>query len=198
MSFLCCCIYASSIERIVTCSCYQGHPWRCSAARCPAWTVCWPCATVLLLFLTPPFPYCLLSVPCTHRALSTSLPFFSSLVGIVVRPLPSSYPHHFPTTHTHTHNISNTHNFISTHTHTHTPPPHDVQASSTYLVCAYTLPCWFALCLLRGRIRFTEAALCRCLIVVSILLSAGGLYSSVSALVQDIRSGGSGFGPPAR
>jgi vesicular inhibitory amino acid transporter len=71
-----------------------------------------------------------------------------------------------------------------------------IVASSTYLVCAYTLPCWFALKLLGGRMWRGEVWLCHLVIPVSLLLSCAGLFSSVSSLIQDIKSGGSGFGPP--
>eukprot|EP00879_Flechtneria_rotunda_P019308 GHRR01020278.1.p1 GENE.GHRR01020278.1~~GHRR01020278.1.p1 ORF type:complete len:294 (+),score=89.66 GHRR01020278.1:812-1693(+) len=85
--------------------------------------------------------------------ISMSIPYFSSLVGIV--------------------------------------------ASSTYLICAYTLPCWFALKLLGKDMWRGELYLCHLLIPISLLASAAGLVSSVSALIQDIQSGGSGFGPAA-
>ncbi|KAF8063001.1 AVT1D [Scenedesmus sp. PABB004] len=84
--------------------------------------------------------------------ISVSLPYFSSLVGIL--------------------------------------------ASATYLACAYTLPCYFATVLLRSVMGRAELALCYALIPLSLCLSAAGMASSISALVQDIRAHGSGFGPP--
>jgi vesicular inhibitory amino acid transporter len=63
-------------------------------------------------------------------------------------------------------------------------------------VCAYTLPCWFALKLFGASMWRSELWFCHAVIPVSLLLSAAGLVSSVSSLVQDIRSHGSGFGPP--
>lgn len=71
-----------------------------------------------------------------------------------------------------------------------------IVASSTYLVCAYTLPCWFGLKLIGSQMWRGELYLCHLLIPLSLLLSAAGLASSVSSLIQDIRSHGSGFGPP--
>jgi vesicular inhibitory amino acid transporter len=71
-----------------------------------------------------------------------------------------------------------------------------IVASSTYLVCAYTLPCWFALKLLGSNMWRAELWLCHLVIPVSLLVSCAGLFSSVSSLIQDIKSGGSGFGPP--
>jgi hypothetical protein len=63
-------------------------------------------------------------------------------------------------------------------------------------VCAYTLPCWFALKLLAHDMWRAELWFCHLVIPVSLLVSAAGLVSSMSSLVQEIRSGGSGFGPP--
>lgn len=71
-----------------------------------------------------------------------------------------------------------------------------IVASSTYLVCAYTLPCWFALKLFSSRMWRGELWLCHILIPVSLLLSAAGLVSSIRTLISDIQSHGSGFGPP--
>jgi vesicular inhibitory amino acid transporter len=84
-------------------------------------------------------------------AISMSVPFFSSLVGIV--------------------------------------------ASSTYLICAYALPCWFVLRLFGPELSFFERWLCRGIIPLALLLSAAGLVSSVSTLMQNIKHHGSGFGP---
>lgn len=63
-------------------------------------------------------------------------------------------------------------------------------------VCAYTLPCWFALRLFGSRMSRPEVWLCHAIIPLSLLVSAAGLVSSVSTLIQDIKAGGSGFGPP--
>ncbi|WIA19860.1 hypothetical protein OEZ85_005763 [Tetradesmus obliquus] len=71
-----------------------------------------------------------------------------------------------------------------------------IVASSTYLVCAYTLPCWFALQLLGGKMWRGELWLCHLVIPLSLAVSCAGLFSSVSSLIADIKSGGSGFGPP--
>ncbi|WIA40146.1 hypothetical protein OEZ86_013545 [Tetradesmus obliquus] len=71
-----------------------------------------------------------------------------------------------------------------------------IVASSTYLVCAYTLPCWFALKLLGGKMWRGELWLCHLVIPLSLAVSCAGLFSSVSSLIADIKSGGSGFGPP--
>lgn len=71
-----------------------------------------------------------------------------------------------------------------------------IVASSTYLVCAYTLPCWFGLKLLGTRMWKSELWLCHIMIPLSLLVSAAGFYSSVSSLIDNIRSHGSGFGPP--
>ena len=83
--------------------------------------------------------------------ISMSVPFFSSLVGIV--------------------------------------------ASSTYLICAYALPCWFTLRLFGPELSMFERWLCKGIIPLALLLSAAGLVSSVSTLIQNIRHHGSGFGP---
>jgi vesicular inhibitory amino acid transporter len=72
-----------------------------------------------------------------------------------------------------------------------------VVASTTYLVCAYTLPCWFALVLFGKDMWRAELWLCHALIPLSLLVSAAGLFSSVKSLIADIQSHGSGFGPPA-
>lgn len=72
-----------------------------------------------------------------------------------------------------------------------------IVASATYLVCAYTLPCWFALKLFGSKMWRGELWLCHVLIPVSLLISAAGLVSSVKSLIIDIQSHGSGFGPPA-
>jgi vesicular inhibitory amino acid transporter len=71
-----------------------------------------------------------------------------------------------------------------------------IVASSTYLVCAYTLPCWFGLKLLGGSMWKSELWFCHFIIPFSLLLSAAGFYSSVHSLIDNIRSQGSGFGPP--
>lgn len=84
--------------------------------------------------------------------LSMSLPYFSSLVGIV--------------------------------------------ASATYLICAYFLPCWFALKLFGDTMWKPELWLCHALMPIALLVSAAGLVSSVRSLIADIQAGGSGFGPP--
>lgn len=63
-------------------------------------------------------------------------------------------------------------------------------------VCAYTLPCYFGLKLLRGSMWRSELWFCHIIIPVSLLLSAAGFYSSVHSLIENIRSHGSGFGPP--
>ena len=73
-----------------------------------------------------------------------------------------------------------------------------IVAGTTYLVCAYTLPCWFALRLFGPeQMSKAERWLCRGLIPLSLLVSALGLASSVKSLVDDIREKGSGFGPAA-
>lgn len=63
-------------------------------------------------------------------------------------------------------------------------------------VCAYTLPCWFGLKLLGGSMWKSELWFCHFIIPFSLLLSAAGFYSSVHSLIDNIRSHGSGFGPP--
>jgi hypothetical protein len=63
-------------------------------------------------------------------------------------------------------------------------------------VCAYTLPCWFGLKLLGSTMWRSELWLCHIMIPLSLLLSASGFYSSVHSLIDNIRSHGSGFGPP--
>ena len=77
--------------------------------------------------------------------ISISLPFFSTLVGLVT--------------------------------------------SVTYLTCAYTLPCWFTIRLLRGHISRTELGLCWFLVGFSVLLSGVGLASSILALVDNLGGG---------
>jgi vesicular inhibitory amino acid transporter len=84
-------------------------------------------------------------------AISMSVPFFSSLVGIV--------------------------------------------ASTTYLVCAYALPCWFALTLFGSTMRSAERLFCKALIPTVLVISLFGFISSVSTLIRNIQSQGSGFGP---
>ncbi|KAI8471654.1 MAG: transmembrane amino acid transporter protein-domain-containing protein [Monoraphidium minutum] len=71
-----------------------------------------------------------------------------------------------------------------------------IVASSTYLVCAYTLPCWFALRLFPTEMGAVQRAACRAAIPVTLLLSAAGFVCSVSTLIRQIREGGSAFGPP--
>ena len=60
-----------------------------------------------------------------------------------------------------------------------------------------SLPCWFALRLLRSSLGRAEALACRAAIPLSLALSAAGFVCSVSTLVRQIRDGGSAFGPPA-
>lgn len=71
-----------------------------------------------------------------------------------------------------------------------------IVASATYLVCAYTLPCWFALKLFGSKMWRGELWLCHVIIPLSLLASAAGLVSSVRSLISDIQTHGSGFGPP--
>lgn len=74
--------------------------------------------------------------------ISMSLPFFSTLVGLVT--------------------------------------------SVCYLTCAYTIPCWFTLVLLRDRISSFERYACLAIVPASIALSAVGFVSSVVALWRNI------------
>eukprot|EP00884_Botryococcus_braunii_P008224 jgi/Botrbrau1/17402/Bobra.0833s0002.2 len=60
--------------------------------------------------------------------------------------------------------------------------------SATYLTCAYTIPCWFTLLLLRDRISSLEALACSALIPVSILLSLGGLTAAGCSLLQSLKA----------
>lgn len=69
-------------------------------------------------------------------------------------------------------------------------------ATAVLQICAYTLPCWFGLKLLGTRMWKSELWLCHVMIPLSLLVSAAGFYSSVSSLIDNIRSHGSGFGPP--
>lgn len=55
--------------------------------------------------------------------------------------------------------------------------------SATYLTCAYTIPCWFTLLLLRDRIAPLEAAVCTALIPLSIVMSCGGLAAAMRNLL---------------
>lgn len=71
-----------------------------------------------------------------------------------------------------------------------------IVASSTYLVCAYTLPCWFALKLLKDSMGRLERGACYVAIPISLLVSFVGLVCSVRTLIRQIREGGSAFGPP--
>ncbi len=68
-----------------------------------------------------------------------------------------------------------------------------LMTSVTYLVCAYTLPAWFALKLLGRKLSVFEKALLWLLIPVSILVSMGGLWGSVVELVSDLGGGGEGW-----
>jgi hypothetical protein len=61
-----------------------------------------------------------------------------------------------------------------------------IVSSSTYLVCAYTLPCWFALKLLRGSMASSELVLSYVLLGLSLPLSLLGLSSSVTSLVRNL------------
>lgn len=71
-----------------------------------------------------------------------------------------------------------------------------IVASSTYLVCAYTLPCWFALMLFKPKMGWAELYACYAVIPISLIVSAFGLVASVSTLIRQIKEGGSAFGPP--
>eukprot|EP00877_Chromochloris_zofingiensis_P014030 jgi/Chrzof1/8881/Cz03g27240.t1 len=70
-----------------------------------------------------------------------------------------------------------------------------IVASTTYLICAYTLPCWFSLRLIKQDMWRIERWFCYLLIPVTLALSAWGLLSSVQTLIEEIHSHGSGFGP---
>jgi hypothetical protein len=59
----------------------------------------------------------------------------------------------------------------------------------TYLTCAYTLPCWFTIRLLRDRISSTELAVCWALVALSLVMSGVGLASSIWALVENLNGG---------
>ncbi|GAX75715.1 hypothetical protein CEUSTIGMA_g3158.t1 [Chlamydomonas eustigma] len=80
--------------------------------------------------------------------ISTSIPYFSTLVGLVT--------------------------------------------SSTYLLSAYGLPAWFSLRLLGGSLSVVERMLLCSLIPMVVVFSGVGLYSSISALINDVQSGEGG------
>lgn len=61
-----------------------------------------------------------------------------------------------------------------------------IVSSSTYLLCAYTLPCWFALRLLPQDLGRIERAACRLAIPLTLALSALGLVCSVSTLASRV------------
>ncbi|WIA36420.1 hypothetical protein OEZ86_007730 [Tetradesmus obliquus] len=61
-----------------------------------------------------------------------------------------------------------------------------IVSSSTYLVCAYTLPCWFAVKLLHGSMARAEVVLDYALLGLSLPLSLLGLSSSVTSLVRNL------------
>jgi hypothetical protein len=61
-----------------------------------------------------------------------------------------------------------------------------IVSSSTYLVCAYTLPCWFALRLLPSSMAKSEVTLNYVLLGLSLPLSLLGLSSSVTSLVRNL------------
>jgi solute carrier family 32 (vesicular inhibitory amino acid transporter) len=56
--------------------------------------------------------------------------------------------------------------------------------SATYLTCAYTIPCWFTLLLLKDRINRLETLACMGLIPLSVALSCGGLAAAARSLMQ--------------
>ena len=59
--------------------------------------------------------------------------------------------------------------------------------ASTYLLCAYTLPAWFALRLFWGKTLLLERGFLLLLIPVSLLLSAVGLAASLLSLAEQHR-----------
>lgn len=61
--------------------------------------------------------------------------------------------------------------------------------SVTYLTCAYTLPAWFALKLLAGRLGALERAWLIALIPVTLCLSGVGLLASVKTYVIEAAGG---------
>ncbi|PNH07612.1 hypothetical protein TSOC_005908 [Tetrabaena socialis] len=65
--------------------------------------------------------------------------------------------------------------------------------SVTYLTCAYTLPAWFALTLLRAQLGPVERGFLIALIPITLALSAVGLTASVWTYVADIGGGGEGM-----
>ncbi|KXZ51057.1 hypothetical protein GPECTOR_14g43 [Gonium pectorale] len=64
--------------------------------------------------------------------------------------------------------------------------------SVTYLTCAYTLPAWFALKLLRNSLGSVERVWLTALIPLSIALSAVGFAASIKTYITE-RSGGEGM-----
>jgi vesicular inhibitory amino acid transporter len=64
--------------------------------------------------------------------------------------------------------------------------------SVTYLVCAYTLPAWFALKLCGAWLGPWERYFLMALIPASLLGSAVGLWASVMALINDLGGGAEG------
>ncbi|KAI8464358.1 MAG: transmembrane amino acid transporter protein-domain-containing protein [Monoraphidium minutum] len=65
-----------------------------------------------------------------------------------------------------------------------------IVSSSTYLLCAYTLPCWFALRLLAHDLGAPERLACRAAIPLTLALSALGLVCSASTLARRMCPGG--------
>lgn len=65
---------------------------------------------------------------------------------------------------------------------------------ATYLTAAYTIPAWFLLLVGGSRIHWAERGFLWLLIPVSILVSAGGFWSSLSQLIEKLTEDGVGSG----
>ncbi len=61
--------------------------------------------------------------------------------------------------------------------------------SVTYLTCAYTLPAWFALKLLAGRLSSLERAWLIAVIPITLCLSGVGLVASIKTYVIEAAGG---------
>ena len=59
--------------------------------------------------------------------------------------------------------------------------------SATFLISSYTLPAWFTLSLIGGRLGLVERLAMWLMIPVSLLFSGIGLYGSIVTLIQNIR-----------
>ena len=65
--------------------------------------------------------------------------------------------------------------------------------ASTYLLCAYTLPAWFALRLFWHKTSLLERGFLLLLIPVSLLLSVVGLAASLLSMAEDMHGGEGGL-----